>query len=58
MTTRERTFKGARALLVPTSKGTSEAAAVASTKPIVILQEFPSVVTGSPGTHFLRMYLN
>ena len=48
--TREGTSEGAWVLLIPTDEGTFEAAAAMSTKPfIIILQEFPSVVTGSLG---------
>ena len=44
------TVDEARVLSIPTGEGISEAVVMASAKPIVIiLQEFPIVVTGHPG---------
>ena len=49
----------ARVLLVPTGDGASEGVATASAEPIVIiLQEFPTVVTELLDLLLLRMYLN
>ena len=50
MPTGEGNSKGAQVLPVPTGEGTSKAMAVTSTEPgVIILHEFLSVVTGSPG---------